>query len=179
MKKVYIRGILKEHMMNKEFLKKIENVEFGVYFFASKMSVPFIFALHTWVVVVSGGKTNRFDVWGSVARCGTSWGHLHKNLYRPTLGVRVLPLKGSDPYALRFQGTLLYGLEGGKGSLAERVVNFMGNVEKVYPYLDTYHYYPGPNSNTFTAWVIEQFPEMNFRLPWNAIGKNYIIKSIA
>lgn len=29
----------------------------------------------------------------------------------------------------------------------------------------------GPNSNTYTQWVLNKFPEWDIKLPWNAFGK--------
>jgi len=42
-----------------------------------------------------------------------------------------------------------------------------------YPYKDTYQAYPGPNSNTFTAMIAAQVPELALDLPSTAIGKDY------
>jgi Protein of unknown function (DUF3750) len=43
-----------------------------------------------------------------------------------------------------------------------------------YPYDNTYRIWPGPNSNTFTAFVLRQVPELHADLPANAIGKDYL-----
>lgn len=43
-----------------------------------------------------------------------------------------------------------------------------------YPYADTYHVWPGPNSNTFTAHVLREVPELRADLPANAIGKDFL-----
>ena len=42
-----------------------------------------------------------------------------------------------------------------------------------YPYPESYSAFPGPNSNTFTAWVAHEVPELGLDLPLRAIGKNY------
>jgi hypothetical protein len=44
-----------------------------------------------------------------------------------------------------------------------------------YPYPDEYRLWPGPNSNTFTAYVGRQVPELRLDLPATAIGKDYPI----
>ena len=44
-----------------------------------------------------------------------------------------------------------------------------------YPYADQYQLWPGPNSNTFMAWVGRHVPELKMDLPANAIGKDYPI----
>jgi hypothetical protein len=43
-----------------------------------------------------------------------------------------------------------------------------------YPYADTYRVWPGPNSNTFTAFVLRDVPELRVDLPATAIGKDYL-----
>ncbi len=43
-----------------------------------------------------------------------------------------------------------------------------------YPYAHEYRLWPGPNSNTFTAHVVRQVPELRVDLPTIAIGKDYL-----
>ena len=47
-----------------------------------------------------------------------------------------------------------------------------------YPYQDTYVTWPGPNSNTFVAYVLRQVPAIRAELPPTAIGKDFIPDSI-
>ena len=44
-----------------------------------------------------------------------------------------------------------------------------------YPYkeITQYNMVAGPNSNSFVQWVIDQVPECQLFLPWNAWGKGY------
>lgn len=42
-----------------------------------------------------------------------------------------------------------------------------------YPWADEYRVFPGPNSNTFPAWVGLQVPELKLDMPFNAIGSGY------
>jgi hypothetical protein len=44
-----------------------------------------------------------------------------------------------------------------------------------YPYPDEYKLWPGPNSNTFIAYIGRQVPELRMDLPATAIGKDYPI----
>ena len=41
-----------------------------------------------------------------------------------------------------------------------------------YPYAQSYHVWPGPNSNTFTAFVLREVPELRVDLPPTASGKD-------
>jgi len=43
-----------------------------------------------------------------------------------------------------------------------------------YPYPGRYHVWPGPNSNTFTAYLLREVPELRVDLPPTAIGKDYL-----
>jgi hypothetical protein len=43
-----------------------------------------------------------------------------------------------------------------------------------YPYAHEYVVWPGPNSNTFTAYVARAVPELGLDLPPTAIGKDYL-----
>ncbi|MGA1152978.1 MAG: DUF3750 domain-containing protein, partial [bacterium] len=42
-----------------------------------------------------------------------------------------------------------------------------------YPASEFYRVWPGPNSNTFTAHVLRQVPELRVTLPPTAIGKDF------
>jgi hypothetical protein len=43
-----------------------------------------------------------------------------------------------------------------------------------YPYPQTYRAWPGPNSNTFMAYIARQVPELGLNLPSNAVGKDFL-----
>ncbi|MGR8919270.1 MAG: DUF3750 domain-containing protein [Gammaproteobacteria bacterium] len=43
-----------------------------------------------------------------------------------------------------------------------------------YPYRDDYRVWPGPNSNTFVAFVAREVPALGLALPATAIGKDYL-----
>lgn len=43
-----------------------------------------------------------------------------------------------------------------------------------YPFADQYRVWPGPNSNTFTAFVLRRVPQLRVDLPATAIGKDYL-----
>ena len=46
-----------------------------------------------------------------------------------------------------------------------------------YPYR-AYRIWPGPNSNTFVAWLIRRVPALQVELPANAIGKDYLGRAL-
>jgi hypothetical protein len=43
-----------------------------------------------------------------------------------------------------------------------------------YPWKDQYRVWPGPNSNTFVAWVLRAAPELRVNLPPTAVGKDWL-----
>jgi hypothetical protein len=57
----------------------------------------------------------------------------------------------------------------GVDGLIERIEKAVGN----YPYAGEYTMWPGPNSNTFTAWIARAVPELEVDLPPTAIGKDF------
>lgn len=71
--------------------------------------------------------------------------------------------------------TLLVDIRGGQ---AEALIPKVLEAVAAYPYADTYTLWPGPNSNTFVAWVGRQVPELQLDLPSTAIGKDYLAGTI-
>lgn len=61
-----------------------------------------------------------------------------------------------------------------RGAGAEALLPKIEAAVKSYPYADEYRAWPGPNSNTFTAWVTRRVPELRVDLPPTAIGKDYL-----
>lgn len=56
----------------------------------------------------------------------------------------------------------------------EALIDRVHEAANSYPYNDVYTIWPGPNSNTFTAYVARAVPEMRLDLPSNAVGKDYV-----
>ena len=61
-----------------------------------------------------------------------------------------------------------------RGPEADAVVDKIETAVAAYPYADEYEVWPGPNSNTFTAFVARRVPELRLDLPPTAIGKDYL-----
>lgn len=59
------------------------------------------------------------------------------------------------------------------GDKAKRLIPQLEDAIKNYPYANEYTVFPGPNSNTFPAWLANEVPQLNLALPFNAIGKGY------
>jgi hypothetical protein len=61
-----------------------------------------------------------------------------------------------------------------RGSGAADAISKVEAAAASYPYADTYRVWPGPNSNTFVAYVLRNVPELRADLPPTAIGKDYL-----
>ncbi|TVR08140.1 MAG: DUF3750 domain-containing protein [Salinarimonadaceae bacterium] len=61
------------------------------------------------------------------------------------------------------------------GPEAERLIARIRDAIARYPYATRggYRAWPGPNSNTFVAWIARQVPELRAVLPSNAIGRDW------
>ena len=56
----------------------------------------------------------------------------------------------------------------------DEVIDAVDRAAHAYPWKTTYKLFPGPNSNTFTAWIAKQVPELELDLPFSAIGSGYV-----
>ncbi len=64
-----------------------------------------------------------------------------------------------------------------RGPQAEGLIDRIEAAVKSYPYEGRYRTWPGPNSNTFTAFVARKVPELGLELPPTAVGKDYLGES--
>jgi len=60
-----------------------------------------------------------------------------------------------------------------RGPGMEDLIARIDAAARSYPWTGEYTMWPGPNSNTFTAWVLRTVPELEADLPPTAIGKDY------
>ena len=112
-------------------------------------------AVHPWIIFKKAGDTRytRYDV--------ISWGS--DNVVRRDYTV-------PDGYWFGSLPTLLADY---RGARADAMIPKIEAAIKSYPYPNTYHAWPGPNSNTFMAHIGREVPELKLDLPANAIGKDY------
>ena len=115
-----------------------------------------IIAWHYWFVVTDEQGCHRWEVWQTKNAGGSCIGHVHCDLKRPQDGV------GGGPSRVAAQWS---------GEPALRIARVLAEVES-YPYCETYRYWPGPNSNTFVAWVLRQ-AGIDEALDPRGIGRNY------
>ncbi len=61
-----------------------------------------------------------------------------------------------------------------RGAGVDEIIHRIDAAIAEYPYPDRYTVWPGPNSNTFVAFVLRKVPELRVDLPPTAIGKDYL-----
>ena len=60
---------------------------------------------------------------------------------------------------------------------AESLIDAVDAAAHLYPWKQTYRAFPGPNSNTFIAWIAQQVPALELELPFSAIGSGYVTQA--
>jgi len=117
------------------------------------------FAVHTWIAV-KAAEAPAFTVYEVIG-----WRAFHG---QSALAVHNRPPDG------RWYGAepeILFDL---RGQGVDDVIRRIDLASRSYPHADAYHAWPGPNSNTFTAYVSRAVPELTVDLPPTAIGKDYL-----
>jgi hypothetical protein len=61
-----------------------------------------------------------------------------------------------------------------RGDGVDETIDRIEAAVAAYPWPDSYRAWPGPNSNTFTAFVARRVPELRLDLPAHAIGKDWL-----
>ena len=61
-----------------------------------------------------------------------------------------------------------------RGPEAAKLIPRIDAAARSYPHAKEYSAWPGPNSNTFVAWITRAVPELGVDLPPTAIGKDYL-----
>jgi len=118
------------------------------------------FGVHTWIAAKPQGAAHftRFEVMGfNVARGGRA--------------VRV-QTGTPDGYWYGSRPTLIREMRG--GDEVDALIERLHDAAELYPYDNHYRIWPGPNSNTFIAFLGRAVPELSLDLPPTAIGKDYL-----
>lgn len=65
-----------------------------------------------------------------------------------------------------------------RGAGVDELIKRIDKLAADYPYAKQYTLWPGPNSNTFVAYITRAVPELQADLPATAIGKDYLGGSV-
>lgn len=160
-------------MIKREFEKIIDKDKYQVFLFVCPTMLPFSFAAHHWFVVNNKGAITRWESGFEINNTEEDWGHVQCNFYKPYQGIGIIPFQK----LILWPSKLVRITEGDEESEANKIVNFILSSPNNYPYCKQYAL-NGPNSNTYIQWVINHFPETNFKLRNNAFGKEYQPESV-
>ncbi len=116
------------------------------------------FAVHSWISIKpeNAAEYTTYEVVGWRASRGGRAVRIHND--------------GPDRHWFGARPELYADIRGDK---ATRAIEHIEAAVLDYPYPDFYRIWPGPNSNTFVAFVTRNVPELNVDLPPTAIGKDF------
>ncbi len=117
-----------------------------------------IFAVHTWLAV-KPADASQYTVLEVIG-------------WRQKRGLPVVRIEQDIPdrYWYGAKPALLLDI---RGAEAEQLIPKLINAARDYPWANEYRVFPGPNSNTFPAWLATQVPELQLELPFRAIGSGW------
>jgi Protein of unknown function (DUF3750) len=117
------------------------------------------FGVHTWVAVKPTGA-KQWTVYEVIG-------------WRLRFQDTALVISHRDPDGRWFGAEPeLYAEKRGAG--VDELIERIDKAAHTYPYAGEYGLWPGPNSNTFTAWLTRAVPELGVDLPATAIGKDFL-----
>lgn len=116
-------------------------------------------AIHTWIAAKRKDESfyTLYDVVG----------------WRGAYGQQVMGINRDIPDRYWY-GAKPRLLKAHQGTDAEALIEAIDAAARIYPWKKTYKAFPGPNSNTFIAWIAKQVPALELTLPFSAIGSGYV-----
>jgi len=116
------------------------------------------FAIHTWFAAKHTGEAS-YTVYEVIG-------------WRLNRGLPVVRIEKDLPDRYWF-GEKPRLIKDCRGEGVDGLISDLDKAAHAYPWSTTYKAFPGPNSNTFTAWVAQQVPALELKLPFSAIGSGY------
>jgi hypothetical protein len=118
------------------------------------------FGIHPWMAVKRSGASE----WTTYQLIG--WRRLRggDGVVESSTDAPDRPWFGAEPMLLAQR----------RGPDVDALIDRIEDAARRYPWSRTYRLWPGPNSNTFMAWIARHVPELGLDLPATAIGKDYL-----
>jgi hypothetical protein len=116
------------------------------------------FAIHTWIAAKPSGAD-------------------HYTVYE-VIGWRLRSAGSPVRIATDLPDRFWYGkrprlLQDLRGDQVDELIKQVTAAARRYPWQHEYSLFPGPNSNTFTAWIAREVPALKLDLPFSALGSGY------
>ncbi len=118
-----------------------------------------LLGVHTWIASKRTGAEN-FLVYEVIG-------------WRQYRGLPVVSINTRAPDQ-RWFGAMPEVLLDIRGAHVDGIIDEIEAAVGRYPFSEQYHVWPGPNSNTFTAFVAREVSGLRLDLPPTAIGKDYL-----
>lgn len=154
-------------MNKKDFEKLIEKPGYHFFIFSCPAKIPVNYFVHTRIVTKAPTwNINRREITHFKNKKHPSMGYLHQNFLDPWQGITKY-LRTTKNH---FESRLVFHISGKKWSTAQKIIEFTNKEIPKYPYKKNYRRIRR-NSNTFIQRIINNFPEIDIKLPKRAIGK--------
>jgi hypothetical protein len=118
------------------------------------------FAIHTWIATKARGAAD-YQIYQVIG-------------WRLRRGRSVVSITEGNP-ARPWYGSAAILLHEIRGAEAETLIDQVHSAALGYPFDREYKMWPGPNSNSFTAWIGLEVPGLHLELPAKAIGQSWMI----
>src|SRR5262245_18455188 len=116
------------------------------------------FAIHTWIAMKPSGAPH-YTVYVVIG-------------WRAQRGLPVLRIAEDLPDRYWFGKPPVLLLDR-RGDGVDELIVAVDTAARASPWANTYRMFPGPNSNTFPAWIAKQVPGLGLELPFKAIGSGW------
>ena len=117
------------------------------------------FAIHTWIATKARGAAE-YQIYQVIG-------------WRLRRGRSVVSISGGNP-AQPWYGSPAILLHEIRGAEAQVLIGAVHDAALSYPFAMEYKMWPGPNSNSFTAWIGLEVPQLMLDLPAKAIGQSWM-----
>lgn len=154
-------------------LQQYNKSTYNVLLCSTPLSLPFsLMGSHLYFVIIDHDEVSRYEVLYRLYPGHDSYGYIFKDARKPLKGLGLL-YPGYTGKRLCWNSEVLESVSGGWGSSAHKLTKVIRDTTENYPHRDHYRLIPGPNSNTYVGWCINQVEGIDWELPRLAIGTGF------